>query len=129
MIKTILLTSFISLALIGQEKCSDESKKDGCYKGRLEIKGICSNYTIKVLEGRIDTSKVAATWIDENTGRTYTNVFALDSPCSFPADIEQGDEFYFTLKEERDKDCNVCMAYYPTPPKRLFISVTKTPCP
>ena len=81
------------------------------------------------MEGRIDTSKVAATWIDENTGRTYTNVFALDSPCSFPADIEQGDEFYFTLKEERDKDCNVCMAYYPTPPKRLFISVTKTPCP
>jgi hypothetical protein len=128
MFKTILFVGFISLAL-SKKQCNNNSKNDGCYKGRLEIKGICSNYTIKILEGNIDTSKIASSWTDENTGKAYTNVFALDSPCSFPADIKQGDEFYFTIREEKDKDCNVCMAYYPTPPKRLSISVTKTPCP
>lgn len=129
MVKTIIIAGFVSLILTAQKKCNNNSKNDSCYKGRLEIKGICSNYTIKILEGNIDTSKVAASWTDENTGKAYTNVFALDSPCSFPADIEQGDEFYFTIRTERDKDCNVCMAYYPTPPNRLPISVSKTPCP
>jgi hypothetical protein len=129
MIKTIVLGTVISMVLSTQKKCGGPNQQPGCYKGRLEIKGICSNYTIKVLEGNIDTTKFSASWTDENTNKTYSNVFALDSPCSFPADIEQGDEFYFTIKNEGDKDCNVCMAYYPTPPKRLFISVSKTPCP
>lgn len=129
MIKTIILGSVIAMVLTAQKNCSNTNQKPGCYKGRLEVKGICSNYTIKVLEGNIDTSKISTSWTDENTNKNYSNVFALDSPCSFPADIEQGDEFYFTIKDERDKDCNVCMAYYPTPPKRLFISVSKTPCP
>ena len=129
MIKTIVLGTVISMVLTTQKKCGGPNQQSGCYKGRLEIKGICSNYTIKVLEGNIDTTKFSASWTDENTNKTYSNVFALDSPCSFPADIEQGDEFYFTIKNEGDKDCNVCMAYYPTPPKRLFISVSKTPCP
>ena len=129
MVKTIIISSIIALVVSTQKNCGSNNLKEGCYKGRLEIKGICSNYTIKILQGNIDTAKVAASWTDENTGKVYSNVFALDSPCSFPADIEQGDEFYFTIKEQRDKDCNVCMAYYPTPPKRLFISVSKTPCP
>lgn len=131
MIKTLVLSSLISLVLTSQRECNsnNSTKKAGCYKGRLEIKGICSNYTITVLEGNLDSSKISKSWTDENTNKTYSNVFALDSPCSFPADIEQGDEFYFTVREERDKDCNVCMAYYPTPPKRLPIIVSKTACP
>ena len=128
MIKTFLLSSLVILAISSHKKCNNNKTGD-CYKGRLEIKGICSNYTIKILEGNADTSKIAASWTDENTGKAYTNVFALDSPCSFPADIEQGGEFYFTIREEKDKNCQVCMAYYPTPPKRLSISVSKTPCP
>lgn len=129
MIKIILFTGLTSMLVVNQKKCNDTSKQTGCFKGKLEIKGICSNYTIKVLEGNLDTAKIAASWTDENTGKTYTNVFALDSPCSFPTDINEGEEFYFTVREEKDKDCNVCMAYYPTPPKRLSISVSKTPCP
>jgi hypothetical protein len=128
MIKSIIFAGFLALTF-PQKKCAGDNKNKSCFKGRLEIKGICSNYTIKILEGKADTSKIAASWTDENTGKTYTNVFALDSPCSFPADIEQGGEFYFTIREQRDKDCQVCMAYYPTPPKRLSISVLKTPCP
>ena len=126
--KLFLATAFAALLLNAENKCN-QKKSNSCYKGKLEIKGICSNYTIRVLEGNIDTSKIATQWTDENTGKNYTNVFALDSPCSFPADIKEGDEFYFTIKEEKDKDCNVCMAYYPTPPKRLAITVSKTACP
>jgi hypothetical protein len=129
MIKEIILGGAIVLTLTTQNKCGKAHTQAGCYKGRLEIKGICSNYTIKVLEGAIDTSKIAASWTDENTNKNYTNVFALESPCSFPADINEGDEFYFTVSDKSDKNCNVCMAYYPTPPKRLIISVSKTACP
>ena len=126
--KGILISVLVALLLSDKSKCNDK-KNDTCFKGRLEIKAICSNYTIKVLQGNMDTSKIAAEWIDESTGKSYSNVFALGSPCSFPADIKEGDEFYFTIKEERDKDCNVCMAYYPVPPKRLAITASKTPCP
>lgn len=129
MLKTILISGLAALMLTAQKNCSNKNLKEGCYKGRLEIKAICSNYTIKVLEGNMDTSKVAVNWTDENTSRSYTNVFALDNPCSFPDDLQQGDEFYFTIKEQKDTDCMVCKAYYPVPPKRLSISVSKTPCP
>ena len=130
MIKVYILIGLISVVLASQKECTDNNKKvHGCYKGKLEIKGICSNYTITVLEGSLDSSKISKSWTDENTNKTYSNVFALDSPCSFPADIKEGDEFYFIVREERDKDCNVCMAYYPTPPKRLSITVSKTACP
>ena len=129
MIKTIILTSVLTMLLTTQKNCSKIKEQAGCYKGRLEIKGLCSNYTIKVLEGGFDSTKFASSWTDENTNKNYTNVFALESPCSFPADINEGDEFYFTIREEGDKNCNVCMAYYPTPPKRLSTSVSKTACP
>src|SRR5215207_5688829 len=129
MVKTILFSSVIAMVVSTQRKCGTNTLKQGCYKGRLEIKALCSNYTIKILDGTVDTSLVAASWTDENTAKTYSNVFALDNLCSFPADINQGDEFYFTIKEEKDKDCMVCKAYYPVPPKRLSISVSKTACP
>ena len=117
----------IALVVSSQKTCGSNNLKEDCYKGRLEIKGICSNYTIKILQGNIDTAKVAASWTDENTGKVYSNVFALDSPCSFPADIEQGDEFYFRIDTTQEKNCMVCMAYYPTPPKVLRISVADKP--
>ncbi len=102
-----------------------ECKKNniGPFKGRLEIKGICKNYTIAVLEDETDTSFVVPAWTDETTGKNYTNVFRLSSPCTFPENIEQGDEFYFTIDTTTPQNCAVCMAYYPTPPKGLSIKV------
>ncbi len=65
MIKTLIITGLISLVLSSQKECNSNNKKAGCYKGRLEIKGICSNYTITVLEGDLDSSKIAKSWTDE----------------------------------------------------------------
>lgn len=112
-----------------QSKCNkgNEPVAVNCYKGRLEIKGICSNYTISLLEGGLDTSKIVSSWTDENTGKTYRNVFALGNPCSFPDEISEGQEFYFTL-DTPEQDCVVCQAFYPVPPKSLAVKVLDKRC-
>lgn len=95
------------------------------FKGRLEVKALCMNYTISVIDGNIDTALVVPSWTDETTGKSYHNVFRLGSPCTFPADINAGDEFYFTIDSSAVQNCAVCMAYYPTPPKKLPIKVIR----
>lgn len=117
-----IILSFV-LATVSKDGCKKNKSVDNTYKGRLEIKGICMNYTIKILEGNIDTSLVASSWTDETTGKSYKNVFKLGSPCTFPENIQQGDEFTFTIDTAAGKDCAVCMAYYPTPQKHLSIKV------
>jgi hypothetical protein len=121
--KLFILLPVISILALSEKDCSMKKNVMGKYKGRLEIKAICSNYTIKLLEGSIDTSKIATKWTDEVTNKSYTSVFALGNPCSFTKNIEQGDEFYFTIDTSAEKECIVCMAYYPTPPKKLRIRV------
>jgi hypothetical protein len=123
----ITLFAVLSVCLFAAFQCNKENGLSGCYKGRLEIKGICLNYTIKVLDGNIDTSLVQSSWTDPHTGSTYQNVFALGSPCNFPSDIEAGDEFYFKI-ENSPQNCAVCLAYYPTPQKSLSITASKLPC-
>jgi len=87
-----LLLGISIFLLFSAEKCNQ--KKDGMpvYKARLEIKAMCYNYTIKLLEGDIDTSKIVGNWTNESTKKSYTNVFALKNPCNFPASIKEGDE-------------------------------------
>jgi hypothetical protein len=104
------------------------SDGEQCYKGKLVIKAMCMNYTISVISGKIDKSLIQQTWTDKSTGKTHHNVFALGSQCSFPADIKEGDEFYFKIVGKSDPDCVVCMAYYPTPEKKLSIAVLKSGC-
>jgi hypothetical protein len=107
-----------------QNKPADSSPK--IYKAKLEIKAICMNYTLRLTEGSLDTSYVAATWTDETTGKSYQNVFALGNPCTFPPTIELGQDFKFIIDTTKDqKQCAVCMAYYPIPPKKLFIKVVE----
>ncbi len=97
-------------------------------KGRLEIKGICSNYVITIIDGPIDTAKVASTWTDPETNKTYTNAFKLGSPCTFPSTLNEGDEFYFEFVNETKEDCAVCMAYRPVPEKINMINVLNASC-
>ncbi len=120
--KQLILLPALTLLLLSHTNCSKNAVR---YKGKLEIAGICMNYTIRITEGNMDTSNIVANWIDETTNISYTNVFRLGNPCDFPASIKQGDEFYFTIDKGKGKDCAVCMAYYPTPPKALSIKVTE----
>jgi len=120
--KLFVLLSAISVVMLSAGNCGKKTQTHK-FKGRLEIAGICMNYTIKLLEGHIDTSKIAANWRDEVTGKSYTNVFALENPCYFPAFIKQGDEFYFFIDTSASKGCITCLAYYPKPLKKLPIIV------
>lgn len=92
------------------------------FTGRLEIDGICGNYTITVLQGELDTTQVQANWTDPNTGIAYTNVFGLSDPCGFPDLLKAGDTFSFRIKSPNN-GCVQCLAFYPTPAKSLSIQV------
>lgn len=121
--KLLLLASTVSFLAVSNQKCSSNKSTPVTYKARLETKALCMNYTLRLVEGSMDSSMITPSWTDESTGKSYTNVFGLDNPCNFPPAIRQGDEFYFTLDTTRQKECAVCMAYYPTPPKKLAIKV------
>lgn len=120
--KAYSIIPIVFVLIVAVNKC--KNKNEGTiYKGRLETKGMCMNYTIKLLEGKLDTSRFVSEWKDEATGKTHNNVFALGSLCSFPSTINEGDEFYFTIDSSYISNCVVCMAYYPKPPKSIAIKV------
>ena len=123
-----MLFAAIAALPFSNQKCQKEKFKADCFKGRLEIKGICSNYTIKLVDGSLESSKTVANWKDEITGKAYTNVFALGNPCTFPDSLKEGDEFYFTVDNRSRSECAVCMAFYPKPEKALSIKVLDKPC-
>lgn len=122
------LLAFAPFVSTQSTSCNKNSSTTSCMKGRLEIKGICSNYVITIIDGPIDTSKVASTWTDPETNKTYTNAFKLGSPCTFPSSLNEGDEFYFTFVNDTKEDCAVCMAYRPVPKKINMINVLNAPC-
>jgi len=129
--KILLACIFIALLAVTENTCKKFHKhaNSSCFKGRLEIKANCMNYTISVTEGTIDSSLVQASWTDETTGKVYKNVFELGSKCNFPDNIKQGDEFYFVIDSSAAQNCAVCMMYYPVPSKKLSIKVVNEPCP
>jgi hypothetical protein len=128
----LLIASFILLTST-KESCHKKKKNvdigaADCYKGKLEVKGGCMNYTISITGGNFDTSLVLANWTDENTGKSYKNVFALGSRCTFPETINEGDVFYFVIDNTSVQNCAVCMMYYPVPAKKLSIKIIRGPC-
>jgi hypothetical protein len=126
--RVIVLLASIVLLSTTAKSCKEQQLPPGCYKGRLEIKALCMNYTISIQSKNFDTSMVVANWADETTGKKYKNVFDLGSKCNFPDSIKAGDEFYFTIDSSSILNCMVCMAYYPTPSKKLPIKVLNAPC-
>ena len=128
--KILLLAVSLFFLSSSAKKCGhkEASFPQGCYKGKLEIKAACMNYTISVIGGDMDPSLIQALWKDESSGKQYQNVFALGSRCTFPSTIQQGDEFYFTLDNTSVQNCAVCMIYYPVPEKHLSIKVLNEPC-
>lgn len=121
----------VLITLLTAATCNKNSSTptgNNCFKGKLVIKGICMNYVVQVLEGDTAKLNLAATWVDETDNKTYNNVFALGSKCSFP-DMAEGSEFYFTLADKPEEGCNVCLAYRPVPPASNYIVVNKGGCP
>jgi hypothetical protein len=120
--KIFVIAPFVLILVSTTDKCKNKNESS-FYKGKLEVKGMCMNYTIKLLEGKIDASKLVAEWKDEMTGKTHNNVFALGSVCNFPPTIKEGDEFSFTIDTTYVSNCAVCLAYYPKPAKSIAIKV------
>ncbi|MCH5717372.1 hypothetical protein [Niabella hibiscisoli] len=118
---------FATILLVTVTSCSNKttpvSHNKGKMKARFEVSGICSNYTFSLIEGDKDTSLVQASWTNPQTDSTYTNAFGVKNPCDLPEGLKVGDEFYFELDNDRPNRCMVCMAYYPTPAKKLNIKV------
>ena len=122
--KLLILLSCILMLTVSADQCGKKKNQaGGTFKAKLETKGMCMNYTFRLLEGNIDTSMINASWTDESTNKSYNNVFGLGSPCTFPKNIEQGDDFYFVIDTTQKQQCAVCLAYYPSPPRKLSIKV------
>ena len=92
-----------------------------CYSGKLVKKGICMNYVIEVLDPIPDKNLIEISWRDEFSNKEYKNVFTLGSVCDFPSHIMEGDTFNFSVLENYNQQCAVCLAYTPTPEKLLNI--------
>src|ERR1043166_7398371 len=83
----LLIVPFISLVLC-KENCKNKTRNSrvaatGCYKGKLEVKGGCMNYTISITSQNFDTALVMTNWKDESTGKNYKNVFATQGKYIF----------------------------------------------
>ncbi len=133
----LVLTAFflltVSASECGKKKNTAEKEKAVTgdknppkkYKGKLEVAGICRNYTIRLLEGDMDTSRIVANWTNPVTNISYKSVFGLGNPCALTDAIKEGDEFYFMIDTSEQKFCPVCLAFYPTPPRSLFIKMVE----
>ena len=108
----MVLAPFVFILAVTTGECKNKNE-NSVYKGKLEVKGMCMNYTIKLLEGNIDASKLVAEWKNEVTGKTYVILVALGSVCNFPPTINEGDEFSLQLIQPYVSNCAVCLAYYP----------------
>lgn len=93
------------------------------FTGKLVISEICNHYVVALVSGKLDPVLLTARFYDEKRKSDYSNVFTVESRCSFAeAGLNEGDLFTFELAAaDYKEDCMVCMAYYPTPPTRLSI--------
>jgi hypothetical protein len=122
------LLSLFALTIFGLSCNNKIIPADGVLKGKLVISEICSHYVVQVTSGKLDTAYVTNGWADEKRNKTYDNVFTVGNRCGFAkAGLKEGDEFEFSFdKNPAPEDCLVCMAFYPTPPKRNVIRITTT---
>ena len=105
--------------------CETEKKKteglETCFTGKLVKKGICMNYVIEVMDENFDKNLIEINWLDDSSNQEFQNVFTLASVCDFPNDIMEGDIFNFSVLENYNQQCAVCLAYTPTPEKSINI--------
>ena len=107
------------------EKSADLKCSGYSYTGKLVLKGLCLNYTIEFVNPMEDNlNLIELEWTDDElSGKSYKNVFRLGSICTFPANINEGDNFNFNIISNYNESCIVCKAYSPTPEKTIYIDV------
>ena len=82
------------------------------------------NYVIQIIEGDVDKSLYESSWQNPLSNTTYQNVFGLESICTFPSTINEGDEIYFSIpKRPVVQSCAQCKAYSPIPNKKISIEI------
>ena len=101
----------------------DEIDVSDVFNGVLVKKGICMNYVIQVNDSNFPEELLEINWVDEFSEISFTNVFTLESVCDFPTNIEEGQTFRFFIDINKDNNCPVCLAFTPTPSKRVSIDV------
>lgn len=122
--RSIVLPALSAVLFIFSAACSRNDGEYGkVFKGKFLFSGICSNYTIQLLEGDMPPGKIAASWkLKATDSISYSNVFAVSNTCDFDKyKLRQGDIFTFRLDPSPVTGCAVCDAYFPTPPVRNAI--------
>ena len=120
--KTKLQQIFFIILLV--LSCTKEEENDtNFYTGKLVKKGICSNLVIEVMDDNFPKDLIEILWIDDFSGISYNNVFALENFCEFPISISEGETFRFRINNDPNLNCAQCLAYTPMPKKYLSISV------
>lgn len=117
----ILLLIVCTFSLLGFQ--CEKQVNGPLLKGKLAVNGICSNITLTLVEGNLDSGQFENSWTDPVTGITYQKAFRLANPCQFPSHISEGEEFYFRVTTRVNETCATCLAYYPTPQTALAIQV------
>lgn len=125
--KTVSLLFVIFMSVFaGCTKAEQQNKTSGsgCFKGILVKKGICGQYVIKVLTEDKQGLNFAATWTDESSAKTFTNVFTAENFCSFPSSASEGDEISFKVTTVKENACIVCQAFTPVPAEKNSVIVS-----
>ena len=96
-----------------------------CLKGKI-IRISCASYVVQVLNKQHVGDYG---WKDQQGGKTYDNVINIDNACQV-GQSQQGDEIFFTIKNDSaTNDCVKCMMYDAPPKKSLQVeNVSKNPC-
>lgn len=112
----LLLTAFIA--------CSPkpQSASTTCLKGKLVKRGICGQRVIELIGEPVEALAMATQWTDSLSGKNYNNVFTVGNLCDFPASIQEGEEFNFTITTTPASNCATCFAYTPTPKEKNNIA-------
>lgn len=119
-----MIKYLVALFILLISSCNKPNLSPACFKGKLVSKGACMNYVIQITEGDVDKALYEPSWQNPLTNTTYQNVFGLESICTFPSTIKEGDEFYFSIpKNPIVQNCPQCKAFSPIPSKKISIEI------
>ncbi len=89
------------------------------------IRITCATTVIQIL----DTAyyNLGETWTINGTSTTHEHVVVVSNKCEFPANLSEGNTFYFKpiSEAEANNNCAVCMMYDYPPTKSIFIKVVQ----